>query len=216
MKKNSSVVHSTLSPKKKLVLAICGASGVIYGIRIAAAMIKTPVEISVIISTAGKKVLAHETCYNGGTFVDFLKTETVELHPEATILEYDRNDLFAPPASGSFKHHGMVIAPCTMNTLGALASGLADDLIKRAGDVTLKEKRPLILVIRETPLSLIHIKNMHRLALAGATIFPACPGFYHRPDSILKLVDSVAGRILDHLNISHDLIKPWGQLGGNR
>ncbi len=215
MEKISSINQLNVKSKKKLVLALCGASGVIYGIRFAAALVKTPLEISVIISAAGKKVLSHETHYNGGTFEDFLKGQSVEFHPKTIILEYDQDDLFAPPASGSFRHHGMVIAPCTMNTLGALASGLADDLIKRAGDVTLKEKRPLILVTRETPLNLIHLENMHRLALAGATIFPACPGFYNRPDSISKLVDSLVGRILDHLDIAHDLVTPWGHATGD-
>ena len=201
-----------LAPKK-IIVAICGASGSLYGIRLVETLLSNPVELYLVVSEAGKKVLAHETGFSGGPFISFLEKRGFSPHAKAALKEYDKDDLFAPPASGSFRHHGMAIAPCSMNTLGAVSSGIADDLVRRAADVTLKEKRPLILLIRETPLSAIHLENMIRLSRAGATVMPACPGFYNRPKSVEDLVDSVTARVLDHLRIEHDLVKPWGQEG---
>jgi flavin prenyltransferase len=206
--------RSETEPKKTIV-AICGASGSIYGVRLVEALLKKPVELYLVISRAGKQVLAHETGFSGGPFLSFLKKRGFTPHEKALLKEYDKDDLFAPPASGSFRHSGMAIAPCSMNTLGAVSSGIADDLVRRAADVTLKEGRPLILLTRETPLSAIHLENMLRLSRAGATIMPACPGFYNRPESVGDLVDSVTARVLDHLGIEHDLVKPWGQEGDN-
>jgi 4-hydroxy-3-polyprenylbenzoate decarboxylase len=195
---------------KKIVVAICGASGSIYGIRLLEALLKNPVNIYLIISTAGYKVLEHETGYSGESFSSFLKDKGVVIHKDAVLNIYDQDNFFAPPASGSFRHDGMVIAPCSMKTLGAVASGIADNLIHRAADVSLKEKRPLILLPRETPLGIIHLKNMYMAAKAGATIMPPSPSFYFNPKTISDLVDSVIARVLDHLNIKHDLSKEWG------
>jgi flavin prenyltransferase len=200
-------------PVRKIVLAICGASGSIYGIRLTKSLVQHPVELYMVISNAGKKVMAHETNYSGAPFTTFLKNQGFLFHQQAELREFDKDDLFAPPASGSFQHQGMVIAPCSMNTLGAIASGIADDLIRRAADVTLKERRPLILLIRESPLNTIHLENMRKLNDAGAIIMPACPGFYHHPRSINDLVDSMVARILDHLQFGHDLVTPWGEEG---
>jgi 4-hydroxy-3-polyprenylbenzoate decarboxylase len=195
---------------KKIVVAICGASGSIYGIRLLKALLKNPINVYLIISNAGYKVLEHEAGYRGKSFSSFLKDKGVVIHNDANLNIYEQDDFFASPASGSFRNDGMVIVPCSMKTLGAIASGIADNLIHRAADVNLKEKRPLILLPRETPLNLIHLKNMYVAAKAGATIMPPSPSFYSHPESISDLVDSVIARVLDHLKIEHDLVKEWG------
>ncbi|MEA3429260.1 MAG: flavin prenyltransferase UbiX [Thermodesulfobacteriota bacterium] len=195
---------------KKIIVAICGASGSIYGIRLLKSLLNKPVNIYLIISNAGYKVLEHETGYKGESFSSFLKDKGVVIHKDAGLNIYKHDDFFAPPASGSFKNNGMVIAPCSMKTLGAIASGIADNLIHRAADVNLKEKRPLILLPREAPLNIIHLKNMYMAAKAGATIMPPSPSFYYNPKKISDLVDTVIARVLDHLKIEHDLVKEWG------
>ncbi|GBC63911.1 aromatic acid decarboxylase [Desulfonema ishimotonii] len=196
--------------KKKIVVAICGASGSIYGIRLLKALLNMPTEVFLSVSAAGKKVMVHETAYTGGSPEAFLKSEGIVPHPEARLRVYEPDDLFAPPASGSFRHHGMIIAPCSMKTLGAIAAGIADDLIHRAADVCLKERRPLVLLTRETPLSLIHLENMQKAVRAGATIMPPCPGFYTRPRTLADIVDGTVTRALDQLGIETDLIRRWG------
>jgi 4-hydroxy-3-polyprenylbenzoate decarboxylase len=119
------------------------------------------------------------------------------------------NDYFTPPASGSFRHSGMVIIPSSMGTAGRIASGVSDDLTTRAADVCLKEKRPLVLVVRETPFNLIHLRNLTTLAEAGATILPAVPAFYHRPQTIEELVDTVVARTLQAVGVAQDLMGEW-------
>ncbi len=195
--------------KRKLVVAVTGASGSIYGIRLMRALVAHPVEVFFMVSSAGQGVMAHEIGKMDQPLERFLKNSGARFHKQAAVFEIDPEDLFAPIASGSFRHDGMVIAPCSMNTLAAIASGVTGNLIHRAADVCLKERRPLILLPRETPLSLIHLKNMYRLAKAGAILLPPCPGFYNRPQTIEDLVDSVVARVLDHLGLAHDLSKPW-------
>lgn len=126
---------------------------------------------------------------------------------------YTQHDLAAGPASGSWRHEGMVVCPCSMASLAAIANGLGSNLIHRAADVTLKEGRKLVLVPRETPLSAIHLENMLRARRAGAVILPPAPGFYHRPQSIEDLLEQVAGRILDQLGVAHELGPRWGEGG---
>jgi flavin prenyltransferase len=198
-------------PKRRIVVAVTGASGAIYGIRLLAALLARPMEIFLMISRAGRRVMAHETDYDGGPMADFLREQGGEFHPEARLREFSPDDLFAPPASGSFRHGGMAVAPCSMKTLGAVVSGVADDLILRAADVCLKERRPLVLLTRETPLSLIHLENMRRAVLAGATVMPPCPAFYARPKTVDELVDATAARLLDQLGIDNDLMRRWGE-----
>ena len=200
--------------KKRIIVAICGASGSIYGIRLLKALLENPLNIYLVISASGYRVMEHETGYNDGcnlaSFTNFLKKQEIVFHKDAELNIYEQDDFFTPPASGSFIHHGMVIAPCSMSTLGTIASGISDNLIQRAADVCLKEKRPLILLTRETPLSLIHIKNMYRAAESGAVIMPPCPGFYSKPANLEDLIDSVIARVLDHLNIKQTLFQEWG------
>jgi 4-hydroxy-3-polyprenylbenzoate decarboxylase len=133
-----------------------------------------------------------------------------ELVGPRTILHAVDN-FAAPLASGSFRLRAMVVIPCSMGTLGAIAQGQSRNLIHRAAEVNLKERRPLILVVRETPLSLIHLRNLQQAAEAGATIFPAMPGFYQRPRNLEDLARNFAGRILDHLGLEHDLTRRWGE-----
>ena len=180
-----------------LIVAITGSSGVIYGARLLEACRKLGIETDLVISKAAEILLELE-----------LGKKAEELQKLAT-RSYTPDDLTAPIASGSYRVDGMVIAPCSMKTLGAVASGVASDLISRAADVTLKQGRPLVLVPRETPLNLIHLKNMVKLKRAGATIIPAAPAFYHKPEKISDLVDFIVGRILEMFGVEHRLYRRW-------
>ena len=182
---------------RRFVVAISGASGAIYGVRLLRALQEAKAEVHLTISPAAEINLKLETGMHAN-----------ELSKLATHT-YSADDLSAPIASGSFLVDGMVIAPCSSKTLAAIANGYADNLISRAADVNLKERRTLVLVPRETPLNQIHLKNMLTLARAGAVILPASPGFYHAPKTIDDLVDHVVGKILDTLQIEHELFKRW-------
>ncbi len=196
---------------RKIVVVISGASGSIYGIRLLNHLLPNPIEVHLIISRAGEAVLRHESDFSGGSFKRFLKAGGTDFHGKGRLIVHNSKNLHASPASGSFKHDGMVIAPCSMKTLAGIAAGYAPDLIGRAADVTLKERRPLILLTRETPLSLIHIENMAKATRAGAVIMPPCPGFYHQPITMVDLADSVIARVLDHLKIEQNIVEQWGE-----
>jgi 4-hydroxy-3-polyprenylbenzoate decarboxylase len=159
--------------------------------------------VRLIVSTYGVRLLAEETEVRG---LDGLRAATGDW---SRVELYDSLDRGATPASGSAPSRGMVVCPCSMGTLASIAAGTSRNLVERAADVALKERRPLILVPRETPLSLIHLENMTRLTRAGATILPAAPGFYNRPRSIDDLVEFVVARILDHLDVPHELGRRW-------
>lgn len=180
-----------------MILAITGCSGVIYGARLLKACRELGTETYLIVSPAAEEIMGFEL---DDSLDDLLSMAT-------RTYEYD--DLSAPPSSGSVKTDGMIIAPCSMKTMGSIANGVTSNLITRAADVTLKESRRLVLVPRETPLSLIHLESMAKLKRAGATILPAAPGFYHDPKSIEELVDFVVGRILEQFGIEHRLYEPW-------
>jgi 4-hydroxy-3-polyprenylbenzoate decarboxylase len=183
----------------RYVVALTGASGMIYARELLAYFAGRPdLELHAVISRAGEQVLDLE-----------LGLQPAALAPQAIWHRVD--DFTAPLASGSFRARAMVVVPCSMGSLGAIAQGVGRHLIHRAGEVFLKERRPLILVVRETPLSLIHLRNLVRAAEAGATIFPACPGFYHRPQDLTELARQFAGRILDHLGLEHHLTRRWGE-----
>ena len=181
----------------KILLSIGGASGSIYGIRLLETLLKKKVEVHLIISDGAKKIIEHETKYN---FNDLKKK---------SHYFYDNSDIFAGPASGSFKLDAMIIVPCSMKTLAAVANGYGDTLTSRAAVCFLKEGRKLICVIRETPLDLPGIKNMLSAKKAGTTILPAMPGFYHKPQKIGDLVNFIVGKVLDQLEIKHSLFKRW-------
>lgn len=179
-----------------LTLGITGASGAPYAVGLLKALCETATPTRLIISSYGYRLLAEESGINGR---EELEAATGDW---SAIDFYDSLDRGATPASGSAPSRGMIICPCSMGTLASVAMGNSRSLIERAADVTLKEQRKLVLVPRETPLSLIHLENMTRLARAGATIMPAAPGFYHRPQSIDDLVTFVVARILAHFDIS--------------
>ncbi len=182
----------------RLVVGISGSTGTIYGIRLLEVLRDMPdVEAHLIISRAGKRTLVEETDYSVKD-VEGLATHT-----------YDDRDIGAALASGSFKTGGMVIAPCSIKTVSALANCFASTLIARAGDVTLKEGRPLVAVVRETPLHVGHLRQMLALAEIGGVILPPMPAFYHRPQTLDDLVNHTVGRILDRFHIPHTLVKEW-------
>lgn len=181
----------------RILLSIGGASGSIYGVRLFEELVKSGVELHLVVSDGGKKILEHETNYR---FNDLKK--------KASFC-YGNNDLFAGPASGSFKLDGMAVCPCSIKALSAVANGYGDTLTSRAASCCLKEGRKLVLVVRETPLDLPAIKNMLSAKQAGATILPAMPGFYHKPKKIDGLVDFIVGKVLDQFDIKHSLFKRW-------
>jgi 4-hydroxy-3-polyprenylbenzoate decarboxylase len=181
----------------KILLSIGGASGSIYGIRLLEELKKSKVEVHLIISSGAKKIIEHETSY-----------KLQDLKKKADYY-YENDNMFTGPASGTFKLDAMVICPCSMKTLSAVANGYGDTLTSRAASCQLKEERKLILAVRETPLDLPSIENMKKAKLAGATILPAMPGFYHKPKKIDDLVDFIVGKIIDQLNINHNLFKRW-------
>jgi len=186
--------------KKRIILAVTGASGSIYAIRLAKALGSMDnVELHVIVSDAAVQVLTLET------------DESIEAITAGAHAIHDAANIAAPPASGSWQHDGMIICPCSMASLSAVATGFGHNLIHRSADVSLKEGKPLVLVPRETPLSTIHLNNMLTARKAGATIVPASPGFYHGPKTIEDLADQLAGKILDQLDIPHTLYKRWGE-----
>jgi len=179
----------------KLIVAITGASGAIYAQRLLDRLDPAEHELHVIMSNYAKAVVAEE-------LPDGLRLP-------AGVQEHGLKSMNVPFASGSNPADAMVVIPCTMGTMGRIAHGISDDVLLRSADVALKERRKLLLVPRETPLSLIHIKNLELLTLAGATIIPANPSFYTRPDSIEALVDTVIARVLDHLGIHNDAMPRW-------
>jgi 4-hydroxy-3-polyprenylbenzoate decarboxylase len=179
----------------KIVVAITGASGALYAQRLLDHLDPARHEIHVVLSAYAQAVLAEELP-GGLRLPDGARTHGLR-------------SMNAPFASGSNPMDAMVVIPCTMGTLGRIAHGLSEDVLLRAADVALKEKRKLILVPRETPLSLVHVRNFELLLLAGATILPANPSFYHRPATVEQVVDTVVGRVLDHLGVVHTLTPRW-------
>ncbi len=221
------------------VLAITGASGAIYGVRLLDVLLNAGCDVQLAISPAGQAVLKQELDLSVDLdrfFLDDLlpsgpraadssspvlrevfarrpSSGQVETHVErqrGEVRYYHYRDFMAPMASGSAPNDGMVVCPCSGGTLAAIAQGISENLIHRAADVQLKERRKLVLVPRETPLSLIHLDNMRRATKAGAVVLPAMPGFYHGAKSLGDLVDFVVARICDQLGVEHGLVKPWG------
>ncbi len=181
-----------------LIVGITGATGVIYGIRLLEVLAsKKDIETHLVISEAGELNIKHETDW---------KIEAVRALADYT---YDIRDVGDCLASGSFKRDGMIVAPCSVKTLSALANSYTENLLIRAGDVTLKEGKRLVVLVRETPLHIGHIRNMERLAEMGATIMPPVPAFYNRPQTVQEIIDHTIGKVLDIFDIEHDLFQRW-------
>ena len=173
-----------------ILVAITGASGLRYGTRLVEELKKGKHDTSVVITAGAKKVA---------------KAEDEKL-PKG---DFDENDFSSPFASGSHKFDAMVVCPCSLKTLGEIANGVGKNLVSRAAEVALKERKKLVLVVRETPLSYITLKNMETVTLAGGVILPACPGFYHKPKKISELVDFIVSRVMDQLGLQNNLFKRW-------
>ncbi|HOW59896.1 MAG TPA: flavin prenyltransferase UbiX [Candidatus Omnitrophota bacterium] len=206
---------------KPYVVAITGASGAIYGVRLLQVMAEMNMPVELVISDTAKIVMKEELGIEGITQDNnrCLTSWPQSLTPgvEKGIHLHDFHDFTAPIASGSYPVAGMVIVPCSMGTLGAIASGLSQNLIQRAADCTIKEGRKLVIVPRETPLSVIHLENMLKLARLGVRIVPPMPAFYGAQQQISDLVDFIVGKILDQLGISHGLYPRWvGSLSGDQ
>ena len=181
----------------RIILGITGASGAAYGLELLRCLREDGHEVHAIISPYGWKVLEHEC----GVGLDGILSLADYLHPH--------DDLTAPVASGSFRADIMAVVPCSMRTLAAISCGLADNLLCRAADVMLKERKNLVLAVRETPLSAIHLENMLKLSRLGVGIVPACPGFYHRPAAINDLVSMMVGRIMDSMGLANERFPRW-------
>jgi len=204
-------MNSNRSNVQRLVLAVTGASGAIYAVRLLKALLETGVDVELVASDFGRRLLVEECALN-------LKTDAI---PEWLDQRYGNSerpgrvqihrfgDLGSRVASGSVKVDGMAVVPCSMKSLAGMANGYSSTLIERAADVTLKERRPLVVVPRETPLNVIQLENMTRLARAGAHIVPAMPAFYQAPASIEDLADFIAGRVLSLFDLPHALYPPW-------
>jgi 4-hydroxy-3-polyprenylbenzoate decarboxylase len=196
-------------PKEELpiVVAITGASGAPYAVRLLEQLIAADRQVWLIVSSHGLRLLHTEMDIDS---VDALRQRVGADGWRRLVKVYEDADRGAAPASGSARNAGMVICPCSMGTLSAISVGASRSLVERSADVMLKERRPLVLVPRETPLSAIHLQNMLRLTRAGAVILPAAPGFYNKPTQISELVDFVVARVLDQLGVEHSLSKRWG------
>lgn len=181
----------------RIIVGLSGASSIIYGIRMLEVLKEKKIETDLIMSDTASKIVEIET-----------KLSCEDIYALATRV-HDIRNFTATLSSGSYRNEGMIVIPCSMKTIAGIASGYSDNLLLRAADATLKERRPLVLVPRETPLSTIHLRNMLTLSQAGAVILPACPGFYHKPETIDDIVNHIVGKTLDIFDIGHDLYEKW-------
>jgi 4-hydroxy-3-polyprenylbenzoate decarboxylase len=195
-----------MSVTPPIVVGITGASGAPYAVRLLQQLVAAHRPVSLIISKYGLRLLETEA---GIGSIDELRKVTGKEAWDSCVETFSNEDRGAPPASGSALTAGMIVCPCSMGTLSAISVGASRSLIERAADVTLKERRKLVLVPRETPLSAIHLANMLRLTRAGAVVMPASPGFYQRPQQVSDLLDFVVARMLDQLGVEQNLVKRW-------
>ena len=199
----------TISTPKSYVVGITGASGAVYGVRLTETLLAMGHSVHLVVSTAGWRVFKEELGFVASDREGFLN-EQFKGYP-GSLLYHPVADIGASIASGSFRVEGMIIMPCSMGTLSAVANGTSDNLMTRAADVMLKEGRPLVLVPRETPLHAIHLENMLQLARLWVRIIPAMPAFYQGPQSMDDLIDFMVGKVLDSFHIEHYLFRRWGE-----
>lgn len=204
-------MSSNSSEIKHFVVAITGASGSVYGLRLISELLHAGERVSLILTSAGRQVMNHETGLEWSAEVKEQRQQVQEHFASIAVDCLAIDDFWAGTASGSAAADAMVVVPCSMGTLGRIAAGLSGNLLERAADVMLKERRDLILVPRETPFNNIHLENLLRLSQSGAVILPAMPGFYHGPETIDDLVAFVVGKILDQLDVQHTLFTRWGE-----
>jgi flavin prenyltransferase len=197
-----------MSERLPIVVAITGASGSPYAVRLLEALVQAEERVWLMVSSHGWRILQIESAIDS---LAALRARVGGAAWDAHVTVYDADDRGGAPASGSARTRGMIACPCSMGTLAAIAAGTSRSLVERAGDVTLKERRPLVLVVRETPLSAIHLENMLRVTRAGAVVLPAAPGFYNSPRGIPDLLDFVVARVLDHIGVEHGLGRRWGE-----
>lgn len=198
--------------KQAITLAWTGASGAPYGLRLLECLLAADYTVYLLISSAARVVLATEHGLQLASQLDAAKQQLVaffDCDPNQLVV-CGKEEWFSPVASGSAAPKQMVVCPCSAGSVAAIAHGMSDNLIERAADVVIKERGQLLLVVRETPFSTLHLENMHKLSQLGVTIMPAAPGFYHQPTSIEDLVDFMVARILDHLGIEQGLVPRWG------
>ena len=196
---------------RHFVVAITGASGSVYGLRLISELLRSGERVSLILTSAGRQVMNHETGLEWSAEIKVQRQQVQEYFASIAVDCLAIDDFWAGAASGSAAVDAMIVAPCSMGTLGRIAAGLSGNLLERAADVMLKERRRLLLVPRETPFNNIHLENLLRLSQSGAIILPAMPGFYHGPETIEDLVDFVVGKILDQLDVQHSLFTRWGE-----
>jgi polyprenyl P-hydroxybenzoate and phenylacrylic acid decarboxylases len=199
---------------RRWVVGWTGASGAVYGVKLCKELLAAGIEVHLVISDAGWRVLKEELGWDAARRQDSL-AGGLELAEESRLRYYPNGDIGAAIASGSFRCEGMAVVPCSMGTLAAIAHGTADNLLTRAADVTLKEGRPLLLVPRETPLNAIHLENMLKLARLGVRMIPAMPAFYHGSQTLEDAVNFVVGKVLDGMNVPHRLFRRWGETDDN-
>jgi len=196
---------------KHILVAITGASGSVYGLRLTEELLRARHRVSLLLSEPGRQVLNYEAGFDWSSDSVERQLQVRKCFNSEQIACLDNADFFAPVASGSNPADAMVVCPCSMGTAGRIAAGLSSTLLERAADVMLKERRPLLVVPREAPLSVIHLENLLRLARSGAVVMPAMPAFYHAPQSLDDLVNFVVGKALDQLGVKHELFKRWGE-----
>ncbi|MBN2134591.1 MAG: UbiX family flavin prenyltransferase [Acidobacteria bacterium] len=203
-----------MEKEKPFLIGITGASGSIYAVRLISIFAQRGFNLDVVLTEHGEQVFSYELGFKFSldNLIKYSEKKYKIIPDSSKIRVFDNRDLFAPPASGTANYQGMIIIPCSMGTLSAVASGRADTLINRSADVILKEEKKLVVVARETPLSAIHLENMLKLKNAGATILPAMPAFYNKPSSMEDLVDFIIAKILNILSIEHKLQPPWGDI----
>ncbi|WP_425353897.1 UbiX family flavin prenyltransferase [Cohnella thailandensis] len=199
---------------RRWVVGWTGASGAVYGVKLCKELLAAGIEVHLVVSDAGWRVLKEELGWDAARRQDSLAAG-LGLAEESRLRYYPNGDIGAAIASGSFRCEGMAVVPCSMGTLAAIAHGTADNLLTRAADVTLKEGRPLLLVPRETPLNAIHLENMLKLARLGVRMIPAMPAFYHGPQTLEDAVNFVVGKVLDGMNVPHRLFRRWGETDDN-